>query len=87
MKAGPKTGHSRSQEQSGLRPGPFLICLVRRQHTFFRSRRLEGYETCVDCGFRRKAANGAWFAAPSEDAAPDGVEPVPEVIEPDQTYG
>lgn len=53
-------------------------CTLRGYHNFMPSRRYEGYETCMQCGLRRKASPGSWFATPpprppsqaAEDAGP-----------------
>lgn len=64
----PKT--QRISKVSGVRPLAMLSCTVRRHHEFVPSRRLEGYDTCFRCGYRRKASDRIWFAASRRTAAP-----------------
>lgn len=56
--------------ESRPRPLAMMLCSVRRHHEFMPSRRMEGFDTCIHCGVRRKAAMGAWFAS-----APSGRPP------------
>ncbi len=73
-------GHGRAGDGSAgqdvmvVRPLAALGCAIRRFHNYVPSRRMEGYDTCLQCGKRRKSLDGTWFAAPAPKpaAAVDG---------------
>jgi hypothetical protein len=71
---------SRGGQEAGPRPFAALGCAIRRYHNYMPSRRMEGYETCIQCGRRRKALEGAWFASapPKASQTDPGPPPAPD---------
>ena len=50
--------------KDGVRPVAALGCAMRGYHNFVPSHRMEGYDTCLQCGRRRKTPESTWFAKP-----------------------
>lgn len=81
-----------TESDAALRPLAMMGCALRRGHTFVPSRRLDGYDTCMQCGYRRKSPDKTWFAvapprpagepAPVPQTSPDPSEPASVVIIP-----
>jgi hypothetical protein len=73
---------SGGDSEAGMRPMALLGCAIRRHHDFVPSRRLEGYDTCMHCGSRRKALDKTWFAVAPPRPAPSADEAVdPDIAE------